>query len=477
MPERIDLEAKIALVLLILSSACFAVWSQEIIVGANSQNGVPVAGAQVKITYQKDSNASGQYDGSVSGTTGADGKLSATLSNSVNGSAENRRIEARLWTYYWEGQTVAVTAGAAGASAVQFAVPYSLEKVVVAVSLQDGRPAPGATVGIYGSGLEAATDGNGEAAFYLPQGLPFTGSARLGGRSASFGSSDAAASEGGKRVNAVLKASGVATETGGNAFGVELVGTDGKPVAYQEIVVEAGGRNSSIETDAGGRAEYPFESAGTALLRIDYHGYGYSFSYGLEAGRTEKIILEPQLRIESFSVEKDGDCYVASAKVTDPRQGLPLQVRMERSVGSAKYPAEAKLGSDGRFVARICAAEGSVKAIASNVYETVESAPVGLRAPVAQPAAAAQNATNQTGAGPIAGIVLPKDSVETAFVVVVVAAAAIGAILARNQLGTQMRFISEYMRMFLRALGGKRHRGPPPIAPPAQPPTGNPPAQ
>ena len=469
------------LALLLLFALSAAAWNQSMLVSAGDAAGQPVQGAELKIAYQKDSNASGS-DGMVLGRTGSDGSFAASLSDSVSGAGENRRITITLWTYYWEGQTRSVVAGQPEAGAVGFLVPYALERVYVSVTEPDGKPAAGAAVSIYGTSVEATAGSDGIAELVIPQGLSFSGFARLGGQSRLFTSDEISISGGKKTVAVALPA---AQQAPGQPparpiFRATLAGTAGLPLANQPLTFEEGGQNSSATTGQDGSVSFTMEKAGALKLRVLYHDYGYEFGYQVEADRNETIALRPQIRIDAFSSQKDGNCYNITASVSDPRPSLPIEVSVVGGNGS-RNPQQARLDQNGQFASRVCVAENTlVRVRASNKYESVESAPIELKGGAVAPAApsppqekaapanasAAKNQTVTPAQVPVTG---RQES--PALLIAALAAAAIiaGAVLlARKQLSMLLRFILEYVRVLYKALEGRRHRGPPPVIPPEQ---------
>ncbi len=454
------------LALLLLSALCAAAWNQTVMASARDAAGQPVPGAELKIAYQKDSNST--LDGTVLGRTDGNGSFFASLTNSVSASFENRKITVTLWTYYWEGQEQSVLAGQPGAEAVSFQIPYVLEKVYVNVTAPDGKPADGAAVSIYGTSVEAAAGSDGIAVLVIPQGLSFSGFATLGAQSSLFTSDEISLSGGKKTVAVALPAAQQAPSPppARPVFRATLAGTDGLPLANQALTIEADGRNASMATGSGGNVSFRMEKPGALRIYVLYHEYGYEFGYQVEADRNETIALKPQIRIDAFAAEKDTVyCYNVTARVSDPRPSLPIQVTIVRYAGNASYPQATSLDESGRFAARVCASGNStVAARASNKYESVESAPLELKASAPGPNAGTpvQNKPPAAGGG---------QGLPAALIIALAAVAAVVAalfFLARKQAGTLFRFINEYLRTIYKVLAGRRHRGPPPVIPPEQ---------
>lgn len=484
--------------LALLLPSGFCAWNQTINVKVADQNGLPVDGASIRITYQKANGITGN-DGLAEGKTGEDGSYTATILNSVPSEYENRNIKVEASTYYWQGSAQELAADAPGAPLqVSFTAPVALGKVTITVLRPNGRPASGASIFITGSDARKAADANGKAVLYLPVGTEVSGFASYGSDGDYFSSSGAATgADGGREILVKLPpangGTGGAQTPGSTLLTVTFVSANSTPVGGEKATFFYDGAESSAYTDANGAASTEVEKSGEVRASMRRNGYDYSFTFNVTADgkpKSETAALYPLLKIEYFESVQDGaGCYRLSAKVSDPRSDRPISVKMaQMQNGTQASSLAVSLDENGMYSTRVCAgSDALVRAVASNAYESVEKT-IMLSAQ-GQPAGnqtAQQNATRQPILPPPIRPTSPTEGLEVVLVVIAVLVTLLGAsalVLGRRNpeaaggvakyfshtyeimLGSTVRPIVEYLRSLLR-------RREPPLQPPVfqQPP-------
>ena len=393
--KKIALASVIFLALIL--QAGFCAWNQALIVSVADQNGVPVAGAGVKITYQKANGITGN-DGLAEGKTGEDGSYSVTIANTVPAGMEDRRIKVTASAYDWQGEAKTVQAeDGSEAKTVQFTAPFTLGKMTLVVLQPNGMPAPGASIYITGSEMKRTADALGKAVIYLPEGSVLSGFASYENDGDYFSTSAATTADDGSRELVVKfpgKGTGAAA-SGGTMLTVKFISTDGTALSGEKVVFSHGGADVSAYTDAGGRVSIDVGMDREILASVKKNDYNYLFAFNVTADgspKNETAMLAPLLKIDYFESVSDGSgCYRLSAKASDPRLNKPISVKMALVANGSEPASEIRtaLDENGMYTGRVCAGQGiSVKVVASNSYETAEKtislSPAGMPEPPPQ---------------------------------------------------------------------------------------------
>ncbi|MFA6908095.1 MAG: hypothetical protein WC263_04690, partial [Candidatus Micrarchaeia archaeon] len=376
---KIALSALVFIALALQLGSCS--WNQSLAISVADQAGMPVAGANIVIAYQQANGITGG-DGLAEGTADENGTFMAAIGNTVPEGMEDTRIDITASAYGWEGETKAVQAGHSNATmAVRFVAPFTLGKMSVIVLQSNGKPAGGASVYITGSNVKRTADASGKALLYLPEGAEATGFASYGNEGDYFSTSGAIAAEGGGKELIVKfpKMGAAAAAPGSTMLTVKFMLQNGTPLSGEKVVFSHGGADVSAYTDAGGAVSIDVGANGTVLASVRKNDYDYSFAFNVTADgrlKSETAVLAPLLKIDYFESRSDGaGCYRLSAKASDPRLNKPISLRMMqvRSDNTTAGEIRTELGEDGMRAGRVCAGDGmSVKAVASNAYETVE---------------------------------------------------------------------------------------------------------
>ncbi len=386
----------------------FCAWNQTVVVNVSDLNGLPLSGASILATYQKANGITGD-DGLAEGYTGDDGIYTVNISNTVPAGMENRKIALNTSFGGWTGEQKTVEASADGSAiVVSFVAPVTLEKVTIIVLQPDGKAAAGASVYITGSPIKRAADASGRAVVYMLQGGELSGFASYQSEGDYFSSASATAgTDGGKEILVRLP---VQAGTGGTAanktaVSVKFITAGNAPAAGEKVVFYADGIEVPSYTNALGIATVSVSGSGELRALIHINDYDYAFSFNVTAdgaAKEETAVLAPLLKIEYFESRPDGqDCYLLSAKVSDPRTNRPISIKIfPLQNGTALPELPVSLDENGLYSVRVCAgADALVKAVASNSYETVEKTISLTYVPPAPPPAQA-NATAGNGTLP-----------------------------------------------------------------------------
>ena len=375
------LAAVFLLSLALLLPVGFCAWNQTLVVNVSDQNGLPIPGASVKIVYQKANGITGD-DGLMEGYTNDSGVYAANVTNTVPVGLESRKIVLNVSTSHWPGEQRVLEASSAGeAIEVQFTASVALEKITIIVLQPNGKEAPGASIYITGSPIKRTADSSGRAVIYLPEGSEITGFASYQSEGDYFSSASATTgADGGKEILVRLpsQAGGGGAKANKTAVSVKFISIDSKPISGEKIVFYAGGVETPSYTNALGIATVSVSENGELRAAIRKNDYDYSFSFNITAdgiAKEETAALSPLLKIEYFESKPDGaDCYLLSAKVSDPRTNRPISIKIvPLQNGSALGELPVSLDENGLYSARVCAgASVLVRATASNIYETVE---------------------------------------------------------------------------------------------------------
>ncbi len=369
----------IALLLMTLFVPVFSVWSQRILVSVTGLDGQPVVGALVGITYQKDNSLS-QSDGLISGKTGSNGTFEAELANSVPMDYQNRNVLVNVSTFFWAGEKRSVLADSPNVKKVAFAAPFSVEFVTVRVLDSRNEPVNGAEVKMDGENAGRLTGSTGEWVVQVPVGSEFGGIASYGNASARFNSSQASQ----KVITVALQLLSEGNGTAANGFSVQIEDSTGKPVAEQELNVSFAAENREIKvynlkTDTGGNALLMYDGNGTLNVSFRLNEHEYAYQFNVSGSERRKIALEPLLKISSFEKETlPSNRYKLYANVTDLRTSIPIEVKMVLA-GRANRSLAVQATEPGVFTSSICVDSSSqAQALASDRYETAESALLNL---------------------------------------------------------------------------------------------------
>jgi hypothetical protein len=406
------------LFLALMLQAGFCNWGQELEVSVADQGGAPVAGANVKIVYQKANGITGN-DGLAEGTTNDYGKYATAIANTVPEGMEDLKIKITASAYDWKGETKTVQAGSTDAGAVSFVAPFTLGKLTLVVLQANGKPARGASVYITGSEVKRAADSSGKAVIYLPEGSDLTGFASYESEGDYFSTADATVASDGSR-ELVVKFPNVGTgpaAPGSTMLTVKFTTTDNKSLSGEKIVFSYGGTEVSAYTDAGGKASIDVDKDGEVVASVRKNDYNYSFSFNVTADgnpKSETAVLAPLLKIDYFESTSEGaGCYRLSAKASDPRLNKPISIRMMQVKNDSTPAGEIRVALDenNMHTGRVCAGpEMSVKVIASNAYETVERVIPLSQVASPEPPKPANASQPQNSTPPV---ILPKPVVET----------------------------------------------------------------
>lgn len=375
---------KIALAALIFIAlalqAGFCSYNQTMFISVADQNGIPVAGADVKITHQKANGITGD-DGLAEGKTGEDGSYTVTIANTVPKEMEDPRIRVTAKAYDWQGETQVVQAeNSNGTMAVLFTAPFELGKLTLTVLQSNGRPAAGASIYITGSEVKRIADASGKTVIYLPEGSELSGFASYESEGEYFSSSKATAGEN-KSRELIVRFPNVGTgplTPGSTVLSVRFVSPDNTSLAGEKVVFSYDGADVSAYTDAGGVVSIEVESGSEVIAVVKKNDFDYSFVFNVTANGSQKnetAVLAPLLKIDYFESMSDGPgCYRLSARVSDPRLNKPIAVRMMQVKNNTSAgEIHVALDENSMYIGRVCAGlETSVKVIASNMYETAE---------------------------------------------------------------------------------------------------------
>jgi len=375
------LAAVFLLSLALLLPIGFCAWNQTLVVNVSDQNGLPISGASVKIIYQKANGITGN-DGLTEGYTGDDGIYLANITNTVPAGLESRKITLNASISQWAGEQKEMEAGDDGeVITVQFTAPIALEKITIIVLQPDGKEAPGASIYITGSPIKRTADSSGRAAVYIASGSEMTGFASYKNEGDYFSSANAiTGADGGKEI--LVRLASQAGDGGKKAnktmVSIKFISIDNTPVSGEKILFYADGIEVPSYTNALGIATISVSETGKLRATIRKNDYDYAFSFNITAdgiAKEETAVLSPLLKIEYFESKQDGiDCYLLSAKVSDPRTNRPISIKIipiQNGTSLGELPVS--LDDNGLYSARVCAgASVLVRATASNIYETVE---------------------------------------------------------------------------------------------------------
>ncbi len=419
---------------LLLLSVPFCDWSQALDISVESSNGMPVSGADVKITYQK-ANGVTSDDGLVKEKTGEDGHYRITLANTVPaGELENRHIEVDAGFGSWQGKQQSFEADS-GTLEVLFVASMAFEQIKVIALQSDGKAAAGASVYVSGLDIKKTADSSGAAFFYLPEDEEVSGFVSYGSQGEYFTSERATAGDGGGREILVRlpKSGGQEAYEGSATLSVTFVGLGNEPLAGERVVFYYDGAETPIYADARGTASLDFRGSGEAFATVKKNGYDYLFSYNVTSGQgmEETAALYPLLKIDYLESSQEGEgCYKVLAKVSDPRINRPISVKiMQVREGPQTTELPVEIDENGFYSTRICASPDTlVKAVASNTYETSErtislsyAAPLPSPEPVVPPGGA-----DSTMPQPIRPT-SPTEGLEVIVVLIVLLAVVFGA--------------------------------------------------
>jgi len=368
----------LSLAFLLPLGAC--AWNQTLAVNVTDQNGTPVSGAAIKIIYQKANGVTGN-DGLEEGYTNDSGIYLANLSNSVPGSLESRKIIVNVSAGQWAGEQREVEASnESEAIEVQFVAPITLERITIVVLQSDGKEAPNASIYITGSPIKRIADSSGRAAIYVAEGSEITGFAAYRSDGDYFSSASAITGEdGGKEIVVRLPSqAGGAGTANKTTVSVRFTNQDNTPISGERIVFLAGGIEVPSYTNALGVAAVSVSQDGELNATLHKNDYDYHFSFNVTAdgvAKEEAAVLPPLLKIDYFESKPDGpDCYMLSAKVSDPRTNRPISIKIVPLMNDTELgELPVSLDENGLYTARVCAgANALVKATAFNAYERAE---------------------------------------------------------------------------------------------------------
>ena len=396
----------------------FCAWNQTVVVNVSDLNGLPLSGASILATYQKANGITGD-DGLAEGYTGDDGIYTVNISNTVPAGMENRKIALNTSFGGWTGEQKTVEASADGSAiVVSFVAPVTLEKVTIIVLQPDGKAAAGATVYITGSPIKRTADSSGRAVVYMPEGGELSGFASYQSEGDYFTSASATTgADGGKEILVRLPVqTGTGAAANKTAVSVKFISINNAPAAGEKVMFYADGVEVPSYTNALGIATVSVSGNGElrALLHMNDYDYGFSFNITADgSAKEETAVLAPLLKIEYFESKPDGpDCYILSAKVSDPRTSRPISIKifpLQNGTPLSELPVS--LDENGLYTVRVCAgANALVKAVASNAYETVEKTITLAYTPPPPPVQA--NATGNGTLLPIAQTVTPTSPIE-----------------------------------------------------------------
>ncbi|VVB99696.1 Bacterial Ig-like domain (group 1) [uncultured archaeon] len=463
------MSAKLLLVLslfILLAQPCFSLWNQSIGVYANDSAGAAVKGANVAIVFQN-ASALADNDGLITGVTGADGHFYANLTNIVPPAYENRNYSVELSTYYWKGETKVASAGGSGAASFSFTVPFELRQLGVKVSDAEGIAVDGAHVYLE-NGTDVlqsgATGATGVALFSVPYGIPVAGYASYGGVSQIFNGS-----ENGSAIDIYVQLPARIAPPGGNAAGsggsvltLTVMGKEGTRLPGQPVQFSYNGSNTTAYADSNGLVSYSINGSGNVSVASGRYEYVYREIYSVSGNTSKTLLLGHLLAINSFDKTPDGTgCYKLFVNVTDPRNNLPIDVRISRYGPAANLSLPIAPDENGLLVSRICITEDTqVKAVAVNKYDSAEAV---LDLPYLKAQPPVKNVTI-TGAKTVISAQQQGELDENilgAVAVALVIGFFLALVFARRYLAQIFRFISEYLRLMYENIVRKR-RGMPP---------------
>ena len=413
--------------LAVLMQAGFCEWSQALVVSVSDQNGLPVSGAAIQVTYQMANGITGD-DGLAEGYTNDSGVYSVNISNTVPAGLESRKITLNASIGGWAGGQKVVEASSTGAAiGVSFVAPITLEKTTIIVLQPDGKAASGASVYITGSPIKRTADASGRAVVYMPEGSELTGFASYQSEGDYFSSASATTgADGGREILVRLPSQ---AGTGGakankTAVSVKFISIGNTPVSGEKVVFYADGIEVPSYTNTLGIATVSVSEDGELRALLHMNDYDYAFSFNITAdgvAKEETAVLSPLLKIEYFESRPDGpDCYLLSAKVSDPRTSRPISMKifpLQNGTELGEFPVS--LDENGLYTVRVCAgANALVKAVASNAYETVEKT-ISLTYTPPPPPPVQANTTGNGTLLPIGQTVTPTSPIEGVGAVVI----------------------------------------------------------
>ncbi|MFA6489427.1 MAG: hypothetical protein WCT52_01990 [Candidatus Micrarchaeia archaeon] len=451
-----------ALFLLLAAQPVSALWSQALNITVVDMNGMPVKYASVTILYQKalpDSTA----DGREQGQTNEEGSFSVLLSNSVPQSQEKKSYSVSISTYYWAGSNSQFEVDNAGQKNLRLTIPFKLENVTVKAVPPENLP-PGSQVSIYGSPVIEPFL-NGVAILRVPTGLRFSGYVISGENRKLFYSDSASADKDGRRsINVIISDSWSPENNQGPQQATRIISPltffspDGEPFANQPITYYYRGRQQTATTDGNGAASFDAFVGISINMTMVVDEHQLNIAYVPEGSMPDTIKLPHLLTIEPLAPVREGEnCYRVTAKISDPRKQLPLQVVFTSSDGKTTTNMTASTDEQGMLFVRPCIQSNTIISVkASNKYDVAEAS-VGLE--YAVPVPSGQTSTT-----------LPPDTKKQtedfflwALVAIGIAILAGVVFFAKNNLGGSFSFILNYLRMLYRST--QQTRRPAPVLP------------
>jgi hypothetical protein len=415
----------------------------------------------IRITYQNQVSTS-FGDGIVNGKTGANGQYSAIIINKVSSGITADYFRVKASAPYWAGKedTYSITPGEN--ATINITVPMEMANLTVKVVGADNAPVFNASVYLLEANAKKSTGRDGNAVFMVPAGAGFMGLVTYKTASESFNGAALPGSNASRNVVVHLPVLSTSKEVFYFiSMNIQLLGLDQKPVADHPYGISYEGENTSGYTDANGRISLQLNKSGPLNLSISQYDHDYRYTFDIfvrnttkKQARNESIVLRPLLEITSFAAgEYEPNCYSVVARVSDPRPGLPLDVRMDRSTFSPdlnislRVQMPVRLNDDGSYATSLCIlTPTTVRVSASNKYEGMFKEVSMAYHPPPPP-----KVVEKTEEGPST-----QDVALSLAAFVLVIGMLMSVIVGRRYLTMLTRFIIEYLRIFTKVLQKKK---------------------
>lgn len=371
------MKLKPLLVLLLLCSAAFSFWVQNLQVSVKDAAGNPVPDAQVEVRYQRFSKSS-STDGYTSGFTDEKGLFAAKLTNTVQ-SDETLAYAVSVNTFFWEGETKTLSAvsGREASNSASFTYPDSLFPYQIRVVDVKKKAVQGATVTLSRPIFATrTTDSRGNALFRMPGGTQLAGTASFEGTSAQFDSESANLNNGVYELTVPLASdfsSGRGTSASSHTLDLQLLDSRKKPIAGLGISITPPTPPRTIKTDSTGRIRIyniPYEG-----LNISFVHNAYPYSQEISPLPEEPLVIElhPLLKISGIRVEKKEEgCSQVFLTATDEREQAHTSVHA--TYEGAPIPKNFESLGQGNFAVAICTqTDINVTITASNQFENASA--------------------------------------------------------------------------------------------------------
>lgn len=449
------------LAIVLAASLASPAWNQEIEFTATDQNGFPVEGADITLTYQK-ANSFQSDDGILAGRTDGDGHFFANLTSVVPAGYDSKSILVEVSHFYGGSFKRTETADSPLPKLLNFSFPFAQEKMRVAARSIDNFPLKGVSVFLTGPAIKKITGEEGTADFSTLAGAGFSGFVTYKGNTVTFSSSGAEMQQGVSVVSVEVPV--IVVPDNRTIKKVILLnfrpkGLDGRNLTAQEVRFLHLGNETAVQTDSRGLAAFTTDEAGMVNVTLLKYEHIYNYSYNLTKSRNETVTLTPLMKLNSFTsaMEAEENCYMVLGNVTDPRVSVPREGRIIRLLPGFNSSQIIGMDEHGFFATRVCVTKDLyVRLNVSNKYESVVSKPLYLHYAPPKPPANTTAAKKETDWGEV-GLSVAA--------VIIVGSLSTFLIVRRRDATRLARFVIAYFRqVVLKTIGADKRKKPTPKA-------------